>query len=99
MSEWESLKFVGRFAVHIVLGGLIFAFVSAFAIALHWAMTKNMDGYDGFPYARTAIEGVELLIFAGDLVCVVAFIFKETWVLLRSLLPQPTTSSVSRNPM
>jgi hypothetical protein len=88
VAEWESIRFVVRFAVHIVIGGLIFAFVSAFAIGLHWSLSKILDGYDGFPYVRPVVESVELFIFASDLVCVVVFIIKETWVLLRSLLPK-----------
>lgn len=95
MAEWDSLKFVVRFGVHIVLGGLVFAFVAGFSISLHWLMNRILDGAEAFPYVRGSIEGVEFFIFATDLICVVAFVVKETWVLLRSLLPHAHSSSAA----
>ncbi len=95
MAEWDSLKFVVRFGVHIVLGGLVFALVAGFSIFLHWLMSRILDGAEEYPYVRVSIEGVEFFIFATDLICVVAFVVKEAWVLLRSLLPRVDTSSVA----
>jgi len=86
VAEWDALKFVLRFAVHIVLGCLIFALVAASTIGLHWVLNKILDGSPGFPYVREALESAELFIFAADLMCVAAFVVKETWLLLRSLV-------------
>ncbi len=86
MVEMAAIKFVLRFAMHIVLGGALFAFVAAMTILMHWVMDRILDGVGTMPYVRGLIEGVELFIFAADLVCVVAFVVKETWILLKSLL-------------
>jgi hypothetical protein len=86
MVELAAIKFVLRFATHIVLGGALFAFVAAMTILMHWVIDRILDGAGTMPYVRSAIEGVELFIFAADLVCVVAFVVKETWILLKSLL-------------
>ena len=80
-----SPKFVVKFVGHIVIGTLLFAFVALAAIFLHRFMDWILGEGPRVDYISTAIEGVEIFLFAVDLICFVAFIVKETIVLLREL--------------
>lgn len=85
MVDWDSLKFVVKFVTHIVLGTILFALVALVAVFLHRFMDWLLGTSPKVDYISTAVEGVEIFLFAVDLICLIAFIVKETLVLLREL--------------
>lgn len=92
MIERDSIKFVVRFVVHIILGTILFAIVALVAIYLHEFMSWALGNGPQVGYITTAVEGVEILLFSADLICLVCFVVKETLVLLRELLWSPRPS-------
>ncbi len=85
MIDWGSIKFVVRYATHILLGSTLFALVGAAAIALHRLMGLMLDGVNTIEYRTPAISGVEIFIFGADMICLIGFATKETVVLLREM--------------
>jgi hypothetical protein len=71
-----------RFAVHAVVGTLIFAIIAAFAIALglvvRWLSHQISDEViiDG-------LMGAEYLLFATDLAMFIVFLFETAWKMIR----------------
>jgi hypothetical protein len=76
------LDIVGRFVLHMVVGTLLFGAVAGFAIAI-WTGTRWLENL-GVPfYIYWATEGVAVLFFALDILCLVIFVIAETLKLLR----------------
>ncbi len=97
MVEWDSLKFVVKFVIHIVVGAALFAVVACAAIYLHKFMDYVLaDAGPRMEYISTAVEGVEILLFGADLICLVAFVVKESLVLLRVLWADAKTFKVGK---
>ncbi len=65
MIDWGSIKFLVRFATHILLGSTLFALVGAVAIALHRLTGLMLDGVNTIEYITPAISGVEIFIFGA----------------------------------
>jgi hypothetical protein len=83
--DWGSIKFVVRFATHILLGSALFALVAAVAIALHRLMGLMLDGANTIEYISPAISGVQIFIFGADMICLIGFVAKETVLLPREM--------------
>jgi hypothetical protein len=83
--EWASLRFVVKFFAHIVLGTIVFALVAAVAVYLHKFMSWLIGTDPALGYIASAVQGVEIFLFAVDLICLVAFVIKEGILLMREL--------------
>jgi hypothetical protein len=76
------LEIVGRFVLHMVVGTFLFAIVAGLAVSI-WLGTQWLEKA-GVPYCISAItEGVAVLFFALDILCLVLFVIAETLKLLR----------------
>jgi hypothetical protein len=83
--EWGALRFVVKFVIHIIVGTILFALVALVAIFLHRFMDWVLGSSPTVEYISAGVEGVEVFLFAVDLICLIAFVVKETIVLLRGL--------------
>jgi len=83
--DWGSIKFVVRFATHILFGSTLFVLVAAVAIALHRLMGLMLDGGNTIEYLAPVISGAEMFIFGADMICLMGFVAKETVLLLREM--------------
>ena len=76
------LEIVGRFVLHMVIGTILFAIVAGLAVGI-WVGTRWLEGL-GVPfYIYWVTEGVAVLFFALDILCLVVFVVGETLKLLR----------------
>jgi hypothetical protein len=76
------LEIVGRFVVHTCVGTFLFGVVAGFAVLIWWG-TQWLEKA-GVPYYISGVtEGVAILFFALDILCLVVFIIAETIKLLR----------------
>jgi hypothetical protein len=78
------LKVIVRFAAHIIGGVIIFGLITLAVLALHllthWVETQGIS-----PYIVAALQTVEFVLFAVDVVCLFVFIFKEARTFILSL--------------
>jgi hypothetical protein len=76
------LEIVGRFVLHMVVGTFLFAIVAGLAVLL-WVGTQWLEKVAVPYYISTITEGVAVLFFALDILCLVVFVIAETLKLLR----------------
>jgi hypothetical protein len=76
------LEIVGRFALHMVVGTLLFAVVAGLAVLI-WVGTQWLEKMGVPYYIFTITEGVAVLFFALDILCLVIFVIAESLKLLR----------------
>jgi hypothetical protein len=68
---------MGRFALHTLVGVVMFAVVGGAAVFLNY-FTNLIEQLGISPYIVVAIQGLEFFLFAVDFLCLVIFIVKET---------------------
>jgi hypothetical protein len=72
-------------ALHTIVGMILFGMVGGaawllnFAIALLSAATVSR-------YIIDVVQGLEFFLFAADIICLVAFVIKETWIFSREII-------------
>lgn len=73
----RSIAIAYEFAVHLIVGSLIFLAVAAFAAALGYAMTllENLTGVDIF--ILYGLKGLKYIIFAVDLGLYLVFLISQ----------------------
>jgi hypothetical protein len=76
---------MGRFALHTLVGVVMFAVVGGAAVFLNY-FTNLIEQLGISPYIVVAIQGLEFFLFAVDFLCLVIFIVKETWVFCREII-------------
>lgn len=76
------LGIVGRFVLHMVVGTFLFAVVAGLAVLI-WLGTQWLENVGVPSYISTITEGVAVLFFALDILCLVIFVIAETLKLLR----------------
>jgi len=76
------LQIVGRFVVQMITGTALFAVVAGFAV-LVWEGTRWLEKIGVPYYISVVVEGVAILLFGLDILCLLLFIIVETIRLLR----------------
>ena len=77
-------EIVGRFVAQMIFGTFLFAVVVGFAVLI-WLVSQWLEKV-GIPYyISVVIEGVAILFFALDILCLVIFVLAETLKLLRDM--------------
>jgi hypothetical protein len=78
---WYS---IWEFALHVSIGVAIFAMVTAGAIGVHlvvvWASEFKLNGI-----VLNALEIVEIVVFASDILIFLIFIVKTTWKAIKAI--------------
>jgi hypothetical protein len=81
------LEIIGRFVLHMIVGTTLFAVVAGFAVVV-WEGTQWL-GKVGVPYYISVVaEGVAILLFGLDILCLLLFVIVETVRLLRLMWRQ-----------
>jgi hypothetical protein len=84
----EQIKAILRFVIHTVVGALLFSIVGVVAILLSY-LTSFIEGSHVSPYILYGFQGLEIFLFAADIVCLVIFVVKETLIFCRQIWHPP----------
>jgi len=80
----ETLKVIGHFIFQVVIGALLFAIIAGVAtlisLGAHW-----IEGLGAPYFIVVGCHVVEFLLFLGDMICFIFFIFVEVWKLLKEI--------------
>ncbi len=81
----HDLKIVFGFAFHTVVAVLLFALVGGAAALLN-VYTNLLSRIGMSPLIVEAIHLTEYFLFGVDLICLVVYVLRETWLLLREMV-------------
>ena len=84
----HNLKLISAFAFHTVAGVLLFALIGGAAALLNM-YTRLLEHAGMSELIVQAIHVTEYFLFAVDLFCLIVFIMREVWLLLREMLMLP----------
>ena len=85
----HPLKLAARFVLHTVVGALLFSMVGGVAVLLNYAVNL-IQGSGVSPYMILAVQALEFFLFAVDFICLVVFVIKEAWILVREIVHPPS---------
>lgn len=91
-----SIRLIWHFAVHILLGALLFVLLAAPALGL-WELTRWMEQIGAPWWLSLLFHGSAEFLLAVDLICAVFFILVEAVKILREIWQHRNGGDVDAN--
>jgi hypothetical protein len=80
----ESLKLIGHFVLHVVLGLVLFVVIGGAAFAVSWVVDQAELHHMHWLIVYVG-HVIELLVFGVDTICFVFFLLVEAYVLCKEI--------------
>ena len=87
----HNLRLIAGFAFHVIAAVALFALIGGAAALLN-AYTHLLERAGMSPLIIQVIHLTEYFLFAADLLCFLAYVAREVWLLLREILTHPAAA-------
>ncbi len=89
----HNLRLIAAFAFHTIAAVGLFALIGGAAALLN-IYTHLLETVNMAPLVIKSIHLTEYFLFGLDLICFLAYVSREAWLLLRHILTSPGTATV-----
>ena len=80
----HNLRLIAAFAFHVIAAVALFALIGSAAALLNM-YTRLLENAGMSPWIIAAIHATEYVLFAADMLCFLAYMGREVWLLLRAI--------------